>query len=179
MPVTWPGCHEWKSVTGGKKWKNGKVEDEFWTLVKSVCRCKKEDFLLGAVLVRAIIFRRKIHFLFWFADLKCPQLWTVPPEAASESPDWQWRQQSGGVQSPGPTGSWMSPTLPCGGWCHARPCLWMAMCSSPLISNRWWEASKWRSFTTTRVVVKQSQRKTVKKKIYIKKKSRWSQFFGG
>lgn len=46
-------------------------------------------------------------------------------------------------------GSSTIPTLPCGRWCHTRLCLWMAMCSSPLISNRWWETSKWWSFTTT------------------------------
>lgn len=58
-----------------------------------------------------------------------------------------WRQ-SGSVQSP-QSGVLMIPTLPCGLWCHTGFCLWMAMCSSPLISNRWWETSKWWSFTKT------------------------------
>lgn len=59
-------------------------------------------------------------------------------------------KQSGSVQRP-PLGGGglMIPTLPCGLWCHTRLCLWMAMCSSPLISNRWWETSKWWSFTKT------------------------------
>lgn len=58
-----------------------------------------------------------------------------------------WRQ-SGSVQSP-QSGVLTIPTLPCGLWCHTGLCLWMAMCSSPLISNRWWETSKWWSFTKT------------------------------
>lgn len=58
-----------------------------------------------------------------------------------------WRQ-SGSVQSPQSGVLWI-PTLPCGLWCHTGFCLWMAMCSSPLISNRWWETSKWWSFTKT------------------------------
>lgn len=58
-----------------------------------------------------------------------------------------WRQ-TGSVQSP-PSGGLTIPTLPCGLWCHARLCLWMAMCSSPLISNRWWETSKWWFFAKT------------------------------
>lgn len=58
-----------------------------------------------------------------------------------------WRQ-SGSVQSP-QSGVLTIPTLPCGLWCHTGLCLWMAICSSPLISNRWWETSKWWSFTKT------------------------------
>ena len=57
-------------------------------------------------------------------------------------------RQSGSVQSP-QSGVLTIPTLPCGLWCHTGLCLWMAMCSSPLISNRWWETSKWWSFTKT------------------------------
>lgn len=52
------------------------------------------------------------------------------------------RIKSGCVNRPQP-GVSMIPTLPCGLWCHAGFffffCLWMAMCSSPLISNRWRE----------------------------------------
>lgn len=59
-------------------------------------------------------------------------------------------KKSGSVQSPmSGGGGMMIPTLPCGLWCHTWLCLWMAMCSSPLISNRWWETSKWWSFTKT------------------------------
>lgn len=57
-----------------------------------------------------------------------------------------WRQ-TGSVQSP-PSGGLTIPTLPCGLWCHTSLCLWMAM-YSPLISNRWWETSKWWFFTKT------------------------------
>lgn len=59
-------------------------------------------------------------------------------------------QMDGGSQVASPqSGVLTIPTLPCGLWYHTGLCLWMAMCSSPLISNRWWETSKWWSFTKT------------------------------
>lgn len=48
----------------------------------------------------------------------------------------EWRQ-SGSVQSP-QFGVLKIPALLCGLWCHTGFCLWMAICSSPLISSRWW-----------------------------------------
>lgn len=42
------------------------VEDEFWTLVKSVCRCKKKKILLGVVLLRAIILNSLPVLICWF-----------------------------------------------------------------------------------------------------------------
>ena len=82
-----------------------------------------------------------------------------------------WRQ-SGSVQSP-QSGVLMIPTLPCGIWCHTGLCLWMAMCSSPLISNRWWETSKWWSFTKTssQNKVKGTQRNTTPSDCLKKEKS--------
>lgn len=80
-----------------------------------------------------------------------------------------WRQ-SGSVQSP-QSGVLTIPTLPCGLWCHTGLCLWMAMCSSPLISNRWWETSKWWSFTKTssQNKVKGTQKNTTLKRSHEKR----------
>lgn len=101
--------------------------------------------------------------IYWFknasSDLQCHRQHTVLQQSPSTDREagWHsmWTMQSlmdAGSQVAfrvlGP-GSSTIPTLPCGRWCHTRLCLWMAMCSSPLISNRWWETSKWWSFTTT------------------------------